>query len=276
LTNLRRARASIEAVPEKRPKDRHAISSLSRGVAVLRVFGEASGPLSNQDLAAATGLPKSTVSRITRTLLNDTFLVQTPRSGLYELSPAVLRLARSYHNSTGVAEIAGPHMQELASAVRGTVAVAARDGLGLVYVAIARAVSRIQVAQEPGYRVPIIRTSIGLAYLEAVPDEERRTLIAALRRQTTRDWGVIERDIERAADEIRRDGFCVCVGTWRPDVSAAAAALALPDGTVISFNVGGPPFWLKPEKLYREIGPRLVGMVRNIKGEYERRGPGRR
>jgi DNA-binding IclR family transcriptional regulator len=256
--------------------DRHAITALSRGLAVLRAFGEASAPLSNQDLVSATGLPKSTVSRITRTLIIDGFLEPLPRSGGYRLAPAVLRLSRSFYNSTGLAEVAGAHMQELATAIRATVAVAGRDRLDMVYVALARGVSRVHVPQEPGYRVPISRTATGLAYLHAIPAEARRTLIGALRRQNPPDWSAIESDIARTADEIKRSGFCVCPGTWRADVNGVGVPLVLPDQTVVAFNVGGPPFWLKADKMYEVIGPRLVDMVRNVYAEFVRRGHGAR
>lgn len=272
----RHRRGAPSGGPEGSSGNRHAITSLARGLAVLRAFGESSGPLGNQDLVLATGLPKSTVSRITRTLTTEGFLVQRPRSATYQLAPAVLRLARSYHSSTGLAEVSGPHMQELASAIRATVAVAERDGLGMVYVAIRRAVSRIQVPQEPGYRVPIAQTATGLAYLQALPVEQRRALTAALRRQSPRDWPTLERDIERSAEEIRRGGFCVVLGRWRPDVNGVGVALTLPDESVVAFNVGGPPFWLKPEKMYQDVGPRLVAMARNIHAEYVRRGLGGR
>ncbi len=253
-------------------KDRHLIVALSRGLDLLRAFIEASGPMSNQDLVAYTGLPKSTVSRLTRTLTLDGFLVHLPRAGLYRLAPALLSLARSYLNSTGIAEIARPHMQELAVQIKGTVAVAARDRLDMVYLALARGVSRIQVPQDPGYRVPISTTATGMAYLHALPASERDALVAQLRHQNARDWPLLEREIARTGEELARNGFCVCTGTWRRDVNGVGVPLALPDQTVVAFNVGGPPFWLKEEKLYQDVGPRLLAMVRNISAEITRRG----
>lgn len=255
--------------------DRHRIVALSRGLRILRAFEEAAGSLSNQDLVACTGLPKSTVSRLTRTLTAEGFLVQLARTARYELAPTVVGLARAYHYSTGIAEVARPHMQELASEIRGTVAVAARDGLDMVYLAIARNVSRVQVAQDPGSRIPLGSTAAGFAYLHAVADAERDGLVAALHEKAPRDHAKLEHELQRTRKEIATSGFCVCAGTWRPDVNGVGVALVLPDGTVTAFNVGGPSFWLKEDRLYGEIGARLVAMVRNVQAEFSRRGRAR-
>jgi DNA-binding IclR family transcriptional regulator len=272
MRRLKNAVRAGERGDEDGIRDRHRIVALSRGLDVLRAFGEASGPLSNQDLAACTGLPKSTVSRLTRTLTIEGFLLQLPRTAQYQLAPAILSLARAYHHSTGLAEVARPHMQELADDIRGTVAVAARDRLDMLYLAITRRVSRIQVPQDPGSTVPIPTTALGLAYLDALPAAEREPLVETLLRRNARDAASIEQEIARTHQELARHGFCVCAGTWRRDVNGVGVPLVLPDQSVVAFNVGGPPFWLKEEKLYDDVGPRLVAMARNVLADYSRRG----
>jgi DNA-binding IclR family transcriptional regulator len=272
VRTLKNALSAAERAEGEGGKDRHRIVALARGLEILRAFGEASGPLSNQDLVACTGLPKSTVSRLTRTLTIEGFLLQLPRTAQYQLTPAVVGLARAYQHSTGLAEVARPHMQELAVEIHGTVAVAARDRLDMVYLAIARGVSRVHVPQDPGSRVPISTTATGLAYLHALPSAERDGLVAALQRRSPRDWPMLEQEIERTRQEIERHGFCVCAGTWRRDVNGVGVPLVLPDQTVVAFNVGGPPFWLKEDKMYEHVGPRLLAMARNVLADVSRRG----
>ena len=254
------------------PLDRHRVVALSRGLRILRAFEEAAGPLSNHDLVAYTGLPKSTVSRLTRTLTIEGFLVQLARTAQYKLAPAVVGLARAYQDTSGIAEVARPHMQELASEIHGTVAVAARDGLDMVYLAIARNVSRIHVPQAAGSRVPVGRTAVWFAYLHSAPAAERDAIAAAIRSRTPRDAAGFDQELLRTRREIEAAEFCVCAGTWRPDVSGAGVSLVLPDRTVIAFNASGPSFWIKEERLYAEIGPRLVAMARSVRVDFSRRG----
>jgi len=257
---------------EEEDKDRHLIGALSRGLEILRAFEESNAPLSNQDLVACTGLPKSTVSRITRTLTIEGFLVHLPKSGAYRLAPTVLALARAFHNSTGIAEIAQPHMQELADTIRGTVAMGTRDRLDIVYMQICRGVKHVRVPQAPGTRVPIATTAIGNAYFHTVAPDEREALTALIKRQSQRTWPVIEEELQRTGREIAKGGFCVRAGTWTPGINGVGVALRLPDQTVVAFNVGGPSYWLKEEGLYEDIGPRLVDMARNVLADATRRG----
>lgn len=252
-------------------KDRQFIGSLSRGLEILRAFEASRGPLTNQDLVACTDLPKSTISRITRTLTIEGMLTYLPAEGAYRLAPVVLGLARAFHDSTGIAEIARSHMQELADAIRGTVALAARDRLDMVYMAICRGISNVRVPQAPGSRIPISSSAIGNAYYHGVDAEERSVLTELIKRKTQRSWPLVEQELERAGRDMAQHGFCVSLGVWNPDINGVGVPLRLPDGTVVAFNVGGPAFWLKEDKLYDEIGPRLLAMTRNVLADMTRK-----
>ena len=260
----KKPRADFVKAIDEDEKDRQLIGSLARGLEILRAFEESRGPLTNQDLVACTELPKSTISRITRTLTIEGFLTYLPGDGAYRLSPAVLGLARAFHDSTGIADIARSHMQELADAIRGTVALAARDRLDMVYMCICRGISNVRVPQAPGTRIPISASAIGNAYYHGVCEPERAMLTELIRRQAQRNWPLVEQELERTGKEMARFGYCVSPGTWNRDINGVGVALTLPDQTVVAFNVGGPAFWLKEEKLYEEIGPRLLAMSRNV------------
>ena len=78
---------------ESESKDRLFVTALARGLAVLAAFRGGEPQLSNQDLASRTGLPKSTVSRLTYTLTQLGYLDQDPASGRYQLGLAVLELS---------------------------------------------------------------------------------------------------------------------------------------------------------------------------------------
>jgi len=67
--------------------------SLSRGLALLRAFKPGIDVLGNNELADRTGLPKSTVSRLTGTLVRAGFLQHDVRMGGYRLHATVLALA---------------------------------------------------------------------------------------------------------------------------------------------------------------------------------------
>src|SRR5690606_20818969 len=61
------------------PNDRKFITALARGLDVLSVFRPDDRLLGNQEIAARTGLPKPTVSRLTYTLTKLGYLTHVER-----------------------------------------------------------------------------------------------------------------------------------------------------------------------------------------------------
>ena len=59
--------------------DRQFVVALSRGLDVLRCFRASDPMLGNQEIAARTGLPKPTVSRLTHTLTRLGYLIYLER-----------------------------------------------------------------------------------------------------------------------------------------------------------------------------------------------------
>ena len=70
-------------------------SALSQGLTVLAAFDAQSTGLSNAALAARTGLPRSTVARLTRTLAQSGFLRYHDSSATYSVWTGALRASHA-------------------------------------------------------------------------------------------------------------------------------------------------------------------------------------
>ena len=70
--------------------------ALNRGLALLRAFLPSASSLTNAQLAERTGLPRPTVSRLLRVLVDEGYLAHDSRSGSYRLAPVHLSLALSF------------------------------------------------------------------------------------------------------------------------------------------------------------------------------------
>lgn len=254
-------------------KDRQFITALARGLEVLRAFDGADPLLGNQEIAARTGLPKPTVSRITYTLTELGYLRWVPKLEKYQLGSAVLAFNQAYMASMAIRDVARPHMQELAQATGGTVGLGDRDRLSMVCIEVQRAVSHVILHMDTGTRLPIARSSMGWAWLAHAPEAQRRQVMDALAAAEGDDWPDLRRRMEQAEREIAEHGFCLGVGTWMPDINGAGCAFLAPDGqTVHAFNIGGPAFVLTEERMRQEVGPRLVATVRAVEADMLRRG----
>ena len=258
---------------EDEPKDRQFITALARGFEVLRAFDAGDPLLGNQEIAARTGLPKPTVSRITYTLTRLGYLKYVPKLERYRLGSGVLAINQAYLSSLVIRDIARPHMLELATVSRGTVALGDRDRLSMVYIELQRAVSQVILHQDIGSRLPLARSAMGWAWLAQAPETVRRPVLDAVKRAEGKDWSTVKKQIAQAEKEMAETGFCLSIGSWMPDINGAGTAFLAPDGqTVFAFNLGGPSFVLTEARLREELAPRLVGMRRAIEADYLRQG----
>ena len=250
---------------KKAATDRSFVVALSRGLDVLRAFHPNDGLLGNQEIAARTNLPRPTVSRLTYTLTKLGYLTPVPRFEKYQLAPSAMSLGYAALANLGVRHLSESYRDEVMQATGGAVAVGGRDRLSMIYFGQSRGGSTLGVQLDVGSRVPIATTAMGRAYIWALPDEERASLLRELREHYGNRWPRMRDGIERAGEDVARHGFAISAGDWHDDIAAVGVALKLNDGTgPYAFNCGAPAFRFTEDRLRRDIGPRLVAMVRQI------------
>jgi DNA-binding IclR family transcriptional regulator len=255
---------SMKRQGKKVATDRSFVVALSRGLDVLRAFRPNDGLLGNQEIAARTKLPKPTVSRLTYTLTKLGYITPVPRFEKYQLAPAAMALGYAALANLGVRHLSEPYREELMRETGGAVAVGGRDRFSMIYFGQSRGMT-IGVQLDVGSRVPIATTAMGRAYLWALDEEERNTLLRDLREHYGARWTKMRDGIERAGETVAKYGFVISAGEWHDDIAAAGVALKLNDGTgPYAFNCGAPAFRFTEDRLRNDIGPRLVTMVRNI------------
>ena len=246
-------------------KDPNFVTALARGLEVLRAFAEGDGLLGNQEIAAFTGLPKATVSRLTYTLSRLGYLEHIERLGKYRPGIGGLALGYNVLQTAGIRRLARPLMQELADQANASVSLGHRDRLDAVYLEYCRSNATVTLRLDLGSRVPIATTGMGRAIMVGLPETERNYLLRHIERRTPADWPRIEAGMRQALDDYARYGFTLSIGDWERDVNAVGVPLLPPDGSnIVAFNCGAPAFLVPREKLIEEIGPRLVDLVRQV------------
>jgi len=245
--------------------DRSFVVALARGLDVLRAFRPNDGLLGNQEIAARTNLPKPTISRLTYTLTKLGYLTQVPRFEKYQLAPAAMALGYAALANLGVRHLSESYRNELMRQTGGACAIGAPDRLSMIYFGQSRSELTVGVQLDVGSRVPIATTAMGRAYFWALPADERNNLLRALREHYGPRWPKIRDGLERSGEMIAKHGFAISAGEWHDDIHAAGVSLTLNDGTgPYAFNCGAPAFRFTEERLLKDIGPRLLAMVRTI------------
>jgi len=210
--------------------------SLLRGLEILRAFRPGSDILGNAEIAERTGLPKSTVSRLTGTLLKAGFLYYSPIQQGYSLGGAVLSLSHAMRSGSNLLQSARASMLSEARRLRVNVGLALADRDEMVYLETLRFSGSSSLRQVvSGQRVPMALTSLGRAYLSTLIPVERRVQLAQLKSKHTRDWTTLNREISAAMKAVEQNGWCAA--SWQPQVVALATPISIHTQVVHVLNM---------------------------------------
>jgi DNA-binding IclR family transcriptional regulator len=237
--------------------------SLERGIEILRAFRPGVDTLGNGELADRTGLPRSTVSRLTKTLVEFGMLdeVRTERS--YRLAATVLSLGHAVRMGSPVLKALGPLMRAESTRRRLNVGLATADRAMMVYLESIRYNPRPTLRSiVAGQQVPMDLTSLGRAYLAGIPDAARDTLLAQFRRRNASATKALIAEVQKSIRSVRRDGYCAV--SWQPGVLAVATPIVLNSLPVYALNMSMQD--IEPtEALGSEIGEYLMAFAARCK-----------
>jgi IclR family transcriptional regulator, mhp operon transcriptional activator len=158
------------------------IRGLERGLRVFKILQQ-SAALTLADIHEASDLPKPSLLRILATLEAAGMVHRGLNDRRYRISARLTRIARKADRLDRVAEIAAPVLDRLCRKIiwPSDLAVAAGDHMEI------RETSRtlspfVFNSARIGFRINWLLTALGRAYLAFCPDEERRKIVALLRK----------------------------------------------------------------------------------------------
>lgn len=240
-------------------------TTLAHGLAVLQTFRHGEPALSNRELADRTGLSKSTISRLTTTLMQRGLLRYDPGLRRYLLGPALLSLSYPLLASIKLRQLARPHMKRLADMAGGSASLGMHHGLHMVYVETTRGHDAVAFRPDIGALLPLLASAMGRAWLAqavASGDEQGAAVLDALRRHDAAAWQRYQPAWEQAQRDYAEAGYCIGEGDWHADVHAVAVPLRRPvDGEVLVFNCGVPTRRIRGDELRARIAPHLLTLV---------------
>jgi len=267
----RTGETALDSAESEYSGDRQFVTALHRGLEILRAFRPSDlHGLGNRELAERTGLPNSTVSRLSYTLLKLGYLAYDEGTGRYTMGVPVLSLGYACLGGMKIRETAQPYMQKLADDCGDGVLVAlgGRDDTAMTYIACARAAKgMISLQLNVGSRISLARPAMGRAYIAGTTEAERAQIMQQIEdRYGPEEWPQIRDEIYNAQEQIADQGFYVSLGKWQSDVHAVSVPYRSMHGDtpMLAFNLGGPAYILPREKLVQELGPKLVEMKDKI------------
>lgn len=154
--------------PIKPAKDSEYLSTLERGLSVLRAFDRTRPEMQLSEVAVVTKLSPAVARRCLNTLEKLGYVARRGRKFL--LRPEVLSFGWSYISSMNLEGIALPFLQAVRDETGDSSSMAVLSGREILYVAHVSTQRHIRVSANVGTRFPLHATSLGKVLMAFQPD----------------------------------------------------------------------------------------------------------
>jgi DNA-binding IclR family transcriptional regulator len=199
------------------------VTSLLRGLAVLRCFSYGRESLGSSEIARQTGLPQPTVWRICKTLESEGYLVAETDGARYRPGLAVLTLGYAALSTLDIAALSLPLLQQQANQVRGTAGLSTREGLSMLFLQRCEANDAVlNFNMRAGASVSIIHSATGWAHLCMLSEDDRAVLIEELAQEDAALAKASLKPFELARAAYEKTGYLVNSGVFFPGLTSVA------------------------------------------------------
>jgi DNA-binding IclR family transcriptional regulator len=243
--------------------------SLGRAVELLRTVAARPDGSSASELARASGLPRSTVTRTLRTLA-DAGLVED--AGGWVLGYELVRLARAADPYRRLVDVSRPALARLRDETGESALLAVPHGRpGMQIVLQLDPVRHIGVASWVGADVPLHASAAGKLVLAELDRDELAAWGAAtpperFTKATLADAQALEAELAR----VRRRDWAELVDELEEGLASLAAAVRAPNGALVAIvGISGPTFRLGRGRR-RELLPRVLEAAATVAAEARR------
>jgi DNA-binding IclR family transcriptional regulator len=214
--------------------------AVQRAVGLLKAFGAEQPVLRLPELAAVSGLNKTTTYRLLSALVTEGLLEKLPESG-YRLGPELLALGTRALGTSGLRAASRAELQALAFATRETATLEVLVGRDVLILDEAIGDHLVGSMPSVGTRWPAHATSTGKALLAHLPtptlDALLSTPLGAATPRTLTDPAALRRELAR----VRERGWALASEELETGFVAVGVPVSAAGGEVVAaVSIGGP------------------------------------
>jgi IclR family mhp operon transcriptional activator len=184
------------------------VTAVLRGFEVLAAVNRL-GEASVGRIHKVIGLNPPTIVRMLETLQHAGYVTKHPERAVYMATAKTLSLSFGYERHRELAMIAAPILSRLTTEMGWPSDVGVYDGEAMLVIQTSRGEGRLTFDRRPGYRAPMLATSLGRAYLANCGEDEREEALAFAAR-SPEPWNDVARDSAKAISlfaGIRTEGY---------------------------------------------------------------------
>ena len=237
----------------------HGVAAVDRGADLLLRVLESEQPVGLGELAAASGIPKSTASRLLTALERRGLIEQDGERGRLRPGPAILRVAERGMLERNVVELARPALDTLSEATGETINLAVPGLEGVEHVAQVDGRHFLGAGQWLGRAVEYHCSANGKVFLAF----GRASVPATLTHHTAStitNPGLLDQELTA----VQRTGFASAIDELELGLAAIAVPIRGARGDVVAaLSISGPTLRMTPARI-REFQTVLIAEGRAL------------
>lgn len=200
---------------------RQGIQSVEIAMTVLLALERGAGPMTLTQVAEGCAMQTSKVHRYLVSLGRVGLVSQSPRSGRYDLGPAMRRLGAEALRRMDEVGLASEYLAGLRDRTNHAVALLAWGEHGPVCMRWEYGAYPLPITVRVGSTLPTLSTSAGLVFLTYLPEALTQPIVRAAQAADPSSPG--DTELAQATAEVRRRGFAMTTNAMIPGASALAA-----------------------------------------------------
>ncbi len=199
------------------------VIALARGLELLRVINEQRQSTVGS-LHKATGLDKATIVRMLETLEHEGYVLRCEEPKAYLPTGRSLLLSQGYDRHVWTGNVAEPILNEFRRQIQWPSDVAVFDHDAMIVAHTTRQHGALMISRRPGFRFPLLGTSLGRAYLAFCTEADCERIVTRLADdpEPSNELARHPRRFARMLSEIRQTGFAVMDDAYSRSVFAGS------------------------------------------------------
>lgn len=248
----------------ERHADSEYLSTLERGLSVLRAFGRDNPQMTLSEVADVTDLSPAAARRCLNTLVKLGYITKYRRHFL--LSPEVMNFASAYLDSMSLSELVRPYLQAVRDETGDSSSLAVLSGHDVLYLVHVSTNRLVRLAAGVGTRYPAYATSLGRAMLAFEQEPVRvRLLNTGTFTALTEHTVTSKAELRRILAQARKDGYAAV----QDELDYGLVSMAVPildEGgrSIAAINCSTSTARIRKDELIRTRLPVLQSTARQI------------
>jgi IclR family pca regulon transcriptional regulator len=258
-------------MPSENPRnDGEYLTTLARGLLVLRSFTKDRPEMTLSEAAAATGLSPAVVRRCLNTLVHLGYVGKQGKRFL--LTPEVIGFASAFLESMNLEQVVRPHLQEARDQTGDSSSLAVLSQLNILYLVHVSTNRMVRLAAGVGTRFPAYATSLGRVLIAMQSDEKMERLLRATTPEKLTDKTVTSIPaLRKILRQVRDQEYASIQDELDYGIVSVAVPVRGDDGTVVAaINCSTATTRVNESEMVRTRLPHLRRAAESIERELRR------